>query len=89
MYTLTLTKSERNAFDWVGNRYMTGNEVADLLCECLPPDKDWDREIDVEFKIPESIAWQIKDLSDCEDSLWPCFSEELTRKMNSLIERIV
>lgn len=95
MYTLTLTKAEREAFDWVGDRYATGNEVAELLCDCIPDgiewgdDGDWNCDKDVEFKIPEHIAWQIKELAEEEKYLWPCFSPELTRKMNGLVERIV
>lgn len=87
MYTLTLTKTEREAFDWVGDRYATGNDVADLLCECLPEDKDWDSEVDVEFKIPGNIVYQIWELSDEENDLWPCFSDELRDKMNAFLDR--
>lgn len=94
MYTLTLTKSERAAFDWVGNRYATGNEVSNLLIDCIPDDElendgDWNCDKDITFQIPEHIAWQIRELSDEEDNLWPCFSPGLKRKMNEFIERIV
>jgi hypothetical protein len=40
MYTLTLTADERRAFDWVCDRYNSGN-VADLLLDCLPEDREW------------------------------------------------
>ena len=35
MYSLTLTADERQAFDWVGDRYNSG-KVADLLLDCIP-----------------------------------------------------
>lgn len=40
MYSLTLTGEERDAFDWVGNRYSTGDDVADILKSCIPERED-------------------------------------------------
>jgi len=83
-YQLTLTKSERDAFDWVGARYCAG-EVASLLtsdCKWHPADADWDKPHDITFYVPEHVAWQIRDLAEGEDFLWPCFAPELTQKLN-------
>ncbi len=58
MYHLTLTKGERDAFDWVGNRYVAG-EVARLLLDCMPEGVEWDDEGEIVFAVPEHVAfWQ-------------------------------
>jgi len=89
MYTLTLTESEREAFDWVGNRYSNGNAMAKLICEGLPIDTEWGDKGDITFNIPESAAWAIAELAKEDDESFPCFSEDLTLKMLSFLERIV
>jgi hypothetical protein len=89
MYTLTLTQDERAAFDWVGDRYATGDEVADILREYMDEDDEWSQEGDITFNLPEYAAWIIRELSEKEDSLWPCFAEELTAKMRNFCEEIV
>lgn len=88
MYTLTLTKDERLAFEWIGDRYAAG-EVMRTLVQCLTGDDSWEQDGDMTFTVPEPYAWAIKHLAEDEDGLWPCFSPELTRKMNDFIERIV
>lgn len=88
MYNLTLTKDERDAFDWVGHRYAAG-EVSSLLMDCMPPDTEWDQEGDITFAIPEVTAWSINELAREEDHVWPCFDGELTMKMNEFCGRIV
>ena len=37
----------------------------------------------------EHVAWKIRDLAEAEDFLWPCFSPELTNKMNHFCFAIV
>lgn len=90
MYKLTLTKVERNAFDWIGNRYATGNDVAAMLddVKCMPENKAWDDEEDITFTIPEHVAWAIKECRD-EENGWPCFNENLTAKMEYFVNSIV
>lgn len=88
-YSLTLTQSERNAFDWIGNRYATGNQVADVLTDCLPPDCEWNGDGEITFAIPEHAAWRIHALAEEENNLWPCFSAELAEKMQRLCDTIV
>jgi hypothetical protein len=88
MYTLTLTSDERQAFDWVGSRYNSG-QVADLLLNLIPDDREWGDETDIIFEIPEFIAWQINDLAEAEDYSWGCFAPDLTEKLNELCWGIV
>ena len=91
MYDLTLTKSDRDAFDWVGGRYATGDQVARLLCRCLPDSgfPQWNDDLEITFKIPEFIAWEIKECYEAEGQQWPCFNAELCDKLNSFLAKIV
>ncbi len=88
MYKLTLTHDERAAFDWVGYRYNAG-EVAALIWEEYRGELEWDAEGDIEFEIPESVAWLIKELAEEENMTWPCFAPELRDKLNSFLDKIV
>ena len=87
-YRLMLTKSERDAFDWIGARYRTGFETAQALQECMPEDDEWDSEEDIEFDVPEHISWQIKEYAEDEDNLWPCFDDDLREKMTKFVNMI-
>lgn len=94
MYTITLTKAERNAFDWVGDRYNAG-EVARLLTSGgmwgveSEEDVEWDDDEDITFFIPEHVMWEILNMAHEEDYSWPCFSRVLREKLNSLCEQVV
>lgn len=90
-YTLTLTKDERKAIDWVGHRYSNGNDLYKLLTdgEMTPDDRDWSDDGDITFKVPEAVAWEIKENAEAEDGFWPCFSGELASKMQRFIDGIV
>lgn len=88
MYTLTLTSSERKAFDWVGYRYAAGF-IQTALTECLPEDSAWDDEGDITFQIPEHIAWEIDELAKEEDYTFPCFASDLRHKMQDFCNSIV
>lgn len=93
MYTLTLTAGERAAFDWVGHRYATGHDTGVLLYHCMTneqkDDGAWDSPGDITFSIPEYVAWQISDLAEQEDMLFPCFAGSLKEKMIDLCMAIV
>ncbi len=89
MYTLTLTSDERQAFDWVGNRYATGYDFMLLLDECLTEDQSWYDEGDITFNVPEGSAWRLKELADSEDSRFPCYGRELTSKLETFLNDIV
>ena len=52
-YQLSLTQSERDAFDWVGDRYCAG-DVARLLrgeCNRTPAEAEWDEPGDITFDV--------------------------------------
>lgn len=89
MYTLTLTRDERKAIEWIGNRYRHGTE----LYECLwlgsddgLEDGDWDSDKDVTFRVPEAMAWEICEI--IEEGL-TCFGPELRTKLHSFAEKVV
>jgi hypothetical protein len=88
MYTLTLTESHRDAFDWVGDRYAAG-EVSDLLRDCLPDDVEWGDGGDITFEIPESTAWEINRLFEEEDFTLPCFDAGLVARLMDFLNDIV
>jgi hypothetical protein len=89
MYTLTLTAEERQAFDWVGDRYNAG-AVAELFRELTSEGQpEWEDDGDIAFMIPEHVAWQVRDLAEDEGNLWPCFTPELAAKLNDLCSGIV
>jgi hypothetical protein len=88
MYQLLLTKAERDAFDWVGDRYAAG-EVARLLLDCMPEDAAWGDEGEIVFTVPEHVAWEINRLAEEEEYLWPCFAPDLSRKLNDFCQAIV
>lgn len=89
MYKLTLSKSERFAFDFVGYRYCNGDDISQLLSGCLPEDQSWDDDRELTFSIPENVAWSIQELSSREDDLFPLFSSPLTRKMMNFLDQII
>ncbi len=89
MYTLTLTREERKAFDWVGYRYAAGTVMEILYTRCTDGYTEWWDEGDITFNVPEHSAWFIKQLAEEEDCQWPCFATELKNKMNTFINQIV
>jgi hypothetical protein len=88
MYSLSLTSDEREAFDWVANRYNSG-QVADLLLDLIPEDREWADDGDITFDIPEAIAWEINQLAEAEGYSWACFAPDLVEKLNELCWGIV
>lgn len=90
MYRLTLTASERSAFDWVGDRYLTGDRFATLLCTCdaTESDTDWEGPEDITFLVPEPVAWELRDLAEQEGG-FPCYAEELTAKLWAFLDKLV
>jgi hypothetical protein len=88
-YTLTLSGPERRAFDWLGDRYGTGEPIASILRGCLPDDAEWTQPGDITFLIPEPDAWAIAARAWAEDSPWPCFAPGLAAKMTDFTSAIV
>lgn len=88
MYKLTLTKAERDAIDWVGNRYSNGYDLFKQLMNC-EFEHDWDFAGDIEFSISEHVAWEIQNIAQEERYLWPCFSVAFAAKMDKFVDSIV
>jgi len=89
VYKLTLTKAERDAIDWVGGRYPHGDELFRLLtleCKLRPFGSEWTDANDIEFEIPEWVAWEIQEL--IEEGL-DCFSDDFRLKLYKFCEKIV
>lgn len=94
MYKLTLSREERKAFDFVGDRYATGSQIANVLFLLANNDDDeleyWDADDkDITFTIPERVAWEIKQWAAEEDYLWPLFAPDLKQKMQEFVDGIV
>ncbi len=87
MYKLSLTKSERDAIDWVGHRYANGNDFADLLLQCMPENTEWDDPYSITFQILEHLAWRIQEIAD--ESGWTCFAGSFVEKLDAFLERVV
>lgn len=90
MYQLTLSRAERQAIDWIGNRYWNGNELFTLLwCDSSVEGNtdEWDAPEDITFMIPEHVAWIIQENAESEG--FPCFSPELSEKFYTLMNQIV
>ena len=88
-YTLTLSGDERRAFDWLGDRYGTGEPIAAILRGCLPDDAEWTQPGDITFQIPEHGAWAIAERAWAEDSPWPGFAPALASKMTAFTSSLV
>lgn len=90
MYTLTLTKSERDAIDWVGNRYAHGDQLFRILIsQNETSDDDWDADKDILFSLPEWAAWEVYEIGEESNFLWDCFCPGLVAKMNEFCDKIV
>ncbi|CAK9251252.1 unnamed protein product [Sphagnum jensenii] len=90
-YSLTLSKSERDAIDWVGFRYNHGDPFYKLLCKCTasPEDADWDDVRDITYDMPEHIAWEIRELFEEDNFEFACFAPEFVSKLMQFVDRIV
>ena len=88
MYTLTLTKDERKAIDWIGDRYPIGHDFYKLLIQAIPEDMEWGCDDDITFQIPENLAWLMAEIIECEDSI-ACLSGSLVSKLWEFSSKIV
>jgi hypothetical protein len=91
MYKLRLSRDERLAFDFVGFRYCTGDQVANVLKSCLADDDErWYGSLeDITISLPEPKAWEVFELSESEGGLWPLFGTDLVAKLTALTDAIV
>lgn len=94
-YTLTLTREERKAIDWIGGHYRHGTELASILIvKCFWDDgegclTDWESPYDIKFSMPEHVAWEIKDIIDENNGALECFDRELVKKLYKFCDQIV
>lgn len=88
-YKLILSGSERSAIDWIGDRYSHGNELCRLLLQCrsAPEELAWIDDGDIEYAVPECLAWEISQIID-EDKL-ACFADSLREKLHQFQASIV
>jgi hypothetical protein len=92
-YTLTLTRDDRRAIDWIGGRYRHGDELFQLLCDCrweaadADGAEDWDSHGGLTFHVPEYVAWELSDIIDADGLA--CFGRELCDKLRAFQGRIV
>jgi hypothetical protein len=91
MYTLTLTRDERRAFDFVDGRYANGTDMIRVLIFDTHFDEnaEWDGNYDITFTIPEHAAWMIREMAKEDNYLWPNFAPELAAKMQTFVDSIV
>jgi len=88
-YTLTLSWPERQAFDWLGDRYGPSEPIAATLRGCLPDDATWTQPGDITFLVPEHEAWTIAERAWKEVDTWPCFAPSLAAKMTNFTSSLV
>lgn len=92
MYALTLTKDERKAIDWIGNRYAHGYDLYNLLwgrSDCYPNDADWDADCDMTFITPENVAQKVNKMGEECEYRWDCFAPDLCEKLNQFCASVV
>jgi hypothetical protein len=93
-YTLTLTKSEREAMEWIGDRYYWGRKLLDILTIRGDAVMELDTAdawgyCDVTYTVPEHVAWEIRDNLESEDGFMPCAGSELSAKLRQFCDSIV
>lgn len=90
MYELTLFKGDRLAVDWIGHRYATGDSFWKALhAEGVEQSGEWDAEGTVTYRVPEHVAWAIRDLFASEDWLFPCFDGDLSLRLQAFADEVV
>lgn len=88
MYTLVLTKAERDAISWVGYRYGHGDNLKKVLLEAIF-DEEWDEDKVIIVPLYEDEAWEIRDIGFEDDFRWTCFCPEFADKMNEFCEKLI
>ena len=103
-YDLILTLGERKAIDWIGNRYVHGNELYHILQAChqqvISDDVDVD---DSEFMPTDFGSWdgnctirfcfqehQAWQVKDLlQDTQLECFDDDFAAKLHKFIDDII
>lgn len=99
-YTLRLTKLERDAIDFVDNRYSHGHDLFLLLCQADwwpevndvsygddSEDVSWESDEDIEFMFEEWLAWNARSLLEFSD--YELFGDGLKRKFLEFLDGII
>ena len=93
VYTLTLTKADRDAIDWVGDRYSGAACIHGAYQKLGVNVGSWDDEGDLTLIMPEHVAWGIQEGAEMDASgghpTWPCFAPELKAKLDAFLDSIV
>jgi hypothetical protein len=90
MYTLTLTRQERQAIDFVGHRYAHGDDLYDVLTDAeWEDDCEWDDDCDITFTLAEYLAWDINSIGNDSEFRFDLFSGELCEKITLFCDGIV
>ena len=90
-YTLTLTREERRAMDWIGNRYPHGYDLSEAIMAAEVwrggDEWGWFGDETITFYLSESEAWHVADIIG--SSQFECFSDELRDKLIDWVAAIV
>jgi hypothetical protein len=90
MYRLTLTRDDRSAMDWIGQRYSHGNALwskLELSEGVEISGSEWDQEGDRCYVIPEGVAWDVAELMRQDDMT--CIGGALTVTFTKFINAII
>ena len=92
MYFMTLTKDDRQAIDWIGDRYSHGSDLKKILESeevKTSPDADWESDLDITYHLPEYKAWELKEI--VEEGNLDCINlgSNLAQQLTQLILSIV
>jgi hypothetical protein len=95
MHSITLTKPERSAIDWVGHRYRHGDDLRDVLEQAevtnnvvgLDFNESWPGECDLTFNLTEAQAWEVQTIIN-EDPRLACFADGLAGKLHEFCSKI-
>lgn len=97
MRKLTLTKSERDAMDWIGYRYPHGYDFYKLLMDAdwhpkttevindvtYTDGPEWDSEGEITFHINDELFFRIQQLlSECD---YDCIVDSFAEKLMNLL----
>ena len=86
---IMLTRDERRAIDWIGERYAHGYDLKKVLWGNYDGNFDWENSVDITFEVPENKAWAIAEIIRIETEDWKCslacFNAELNEKIYNFL----
>lgn len=92
MYSITLSKEDRQAVDWIGSSYSHGSDLKQILESeevNAIPDESWDSDLAITYHLPEYKAWELKEIVeegnlDCIN-LGSNLAQQLTQLMLAIV----